>query len=454
MSVSQQTIATSRFGYGPHPRLASPRDAGDLMAQIAPGAAFAPKLGGRTIKKRSQMIREFNQLNRTNKNNSNRDALNARRREIEKLHRRDVERRILTPVRSPYGFYERLAWFWADHFAVAGKDFRNRAMVGRFEADAVRPHVGGSFRDLLRAAALHPSMLMFLDQNKSVGPNSKAGLKRGRGLNENLAREILELHTLGVDAGYTQDDVREFAELLTGVTFKMSEGKLVFRRGRAEPGAEFVLGEAYGGGKGRLRDVYIALDDLAAHPDTARHIARKLAVHFVSDEPDTALVAHIEDAFRRSDGDLPTVYAAMLEHPAAWDGYGAKVRQPFDFAVAALRAVDPDEKELDLIGRRAGGERRLHLALETMGQQVYRPPGPQGWEEAASQWITPQGLTARLNWASHLGQVMERRIDPRDLLETALGDSARDATRFAATNAAERWEGIAFVFASPEFNRR
>ncbi|MEL6793301.1 MAG: DUF1800 domain-containing protein, partial [Pseudomonadota bacterium] len=357
-------------------------------------------------------------------------------------------------MRSPHGFYERLAWFWGDHFAVSGKNFRNRALVGRFEADAIRPNLSGRFADLLRAASLHPSMLIFLDQHKSIGPNSKAGLNRGRGLNENLAREILELHTLGVGAGYTQADVTEFAELLTGVTFKMGDAKLSFRKNRAEPGAELVLGELYGGGPPRLRDVLAALDDLAAHPDTARHIARKLAVHFVADEPDEALVARMEDVYLRSDGDLSAVYAAMLDHPAAWASYGAKVRQPFDFVVATLRAADPSKGELDRIAQRRKGERRLNEVLENMGQPVYRPPGPQGWEEASSHWITPQGLTTRLNWASHIGQVMERRLDPRDLLETALGDAARDATKFAATNAAERWEGVAFVFASPEFNRR
>lgn len=424
------------------------------MAQLAPGAGFADDLGGPTVGERTAMFRAFAKARRAAKTSGDRSQLRAERRAIEQMHRRDRERRILTPLRSPYGFFERLAWFWADHFAVAGRDLRARALVGRFEADAIRPHIAGSFRDLLRAAALHPAMLVFLDQNRSVGPNSRVGLKRGRGLNENLAREILELHTLGVGAGYTQDDVREFAELLTGVSFAMEGGRLTFLPNRAEPGAEIVLGKSYGGGAPRLEDVYLALDDLADHPQTARHIARKLAVHFTADEPDAALVAHMEAAFLRSGGDLPSVYGAMLEHPASWSAYGAKVRQPFDFAVAALRAIDPDDRELDLIGERKNGERRLAAALDAMGQPVYRPPGPQGWREASAHWITPQGLTARLRWASHLGRTMERRLDPRDLLRTALGDSAREATRFAAVNAAERWEGLAFVFASPEFNRR
>lgn len=454
MSTSRDFIAATRFGYGLHPDQRPPLDASDLMAQLSPGGDFAPGLGGASMPERAQMFHEIVRLRRANKDNSHRAELKAQRRRIEAMHRADVERRILTPVRSPFGFYERLAWFWADHFAVAGQNIKNRALVGRFEADAIRPHITGRFHDMLRASSTHPSMLLYLNQNRSFGPKSKAGKRRGRGLNENLAREIIELHTLGVDAGYTQEDVREFAELLTGLTFRVGEGELRFNKNMAEPGGETVLGETYGGGAPRIDDIFRVLDNLADHSATARHIATKLARHFTSDQPDPDLIDHIAAAYKHSGGALPAVYEAMLEHPASWASFGEKVKQPFDFVVSSLRAVNPDEGELDVISRKRNDRRRLFMPLAAMNQPVYRPPGPHGWDEAASAWITPQGLAARLEWAATLGQTMEPRIDPRGLVDTALGDAARDATRFAATKAEERWEGIAFVFASPEFNRR
>lgn len=447
--------ASFRFGYGLKPGEAPPNGPEALLAQIPTGAASQPKLSGPDMAERAALIREFGELRKRNRDEGGlREEMKAVDKRIGSLHRADIRRRTLAPVRSPLGFYERLAWFWADHFAVASNSRQQRVFTGRFEADAIRPHVGGRFRDLLRATSLHPAMLVFLNQNSSVGPNSVGANNGKRGLNENLAREIIELHTLGVGADYSQKDVRQFAELLTGLTFDRKTGEQVFRPRIAEPGAETVLGRTYGGGAPGMDDILQALDDLAAHPSTARHIGWKLARHFVADDPSDALVAHLANAFTRSDGWLPAVYEALLEHPEAWDSYGAKVRQPFDFVVASIRAIGPTKADFERLS--SGEEKALNLVKtqRELGQLALHPPGPQGWPEEAEAWITPQGLTNRVRWASTLARHVEGRIDPRDFLSATLGPLAADETAFAATRAAERWEGIAFVLASPEFNRR
>jgi uncharacterized protein (DUF1800 family) len=216
-----------------------------------------------------------------------------------------------------------------------------------------------------------------------------------------------------------------------------------------------VLGKDYGGGREpRIEDIYRALDDLAAHPATARHIATKLARYFTADDPSASLIAGLETAFLQSDGDLPTVYAALLDHPDSWSSFGQKVKQPFDFVVSSLRAIGPDDEEIALFQQGKDQSTRPERPLSRMNQMPFQPPGPQGWPVAAEAWITAQGLSERIDWASRLARHAEPRIDPRDFLETTLGEHVSDETTFAATRAAERWEGIALVLASPEFNRQ
>lgn len=452
VSVSRQTIAAIRFGYGFRPGEAPPRDAGDLLATLNPGAGF-PAAPGPSMAERVGDYAEFARLRKKNRNDANRPAMMKIRKFVRNRFRRDIRERLLVPVFSPYGFYERLAWFWGDHFAVHGRALIGKSMAPLFETEAIRPFLAGPFRLLLRAAATHPAMVHYLDQDGSIGPDSPAGRKMKMGLNENLAREIIELHTLGVDAAYSQNDVRQFAELLTGLGFDRTDGEQLFRARRAEPGPETVLGVTYGGGAARMADIYRALDDLAAHPATARHIARKLAVHFVSDTPSEGLISHLEAAFRRTDGDLTAVYAALLDHDESWQEFGSKVRQPFDFFVASLRAVGPGDGIVQAIRRQKGGMPVVPL-LRRLGQSPYDPPGPHGWPEAAEDWITPQGLAARIEWLSRLSRRAAPGFDPRDFVQGALGDAASKHTIFAAGAAAERWEGLALVMASPEFNRR
>jgi uncharacterized protein (DUF1800 family) len=375
----------------------------------------------------------------------------ARRAEMDRI----LAHRLARAARGA-GLRERLAWFWADHFTVRPREPRMRPGVAAHAEAAIRPHLAGRFADMLKAAALHPMMLLYLDQAESIGPTSRQGLRSGRGLNENLAREVLELHSLGVDAGYTQDDVRGLARLFTGLAYNLDDG-FRFAPGRAEPGGDLVLGRTYGSGRAaRIEDILEALEDIAARPETARHLAWKLATHFAADTPEPALVDHLAAAYRAHGGALPAVYAALAEHPATWAAAGAKVRQPLEFMAAAFRALGADP--LDMAGLRPRDRQRLTFdALAAMGQPFEDPPGPDGWPEAAGRWITPHGLAARIDWAMTAPpRLLDRaaRPDPRAFVEAVLGARAREETRLAATAAETEWEGVGLVLASPEFNRR
>jgi uncharacterized protein (DUF1800 family) len=326
--------------------------------------------------------------------------------------------------------------------------------VSVFVEEAIRPNVAGSFADMLKAVVTHPSMLVYLDQNSSVGPNSPFSEKhKGRGLNENLAREVLELHTLGVEGSYGQTDVRQLAELFAGIGGDLLSG-FVFRPGRGEPGAKVVLGRRYGGKKPKVEDVDAVLEDLATHPDTARHIAQKLAVHFVSDAPDPALVEALTNRYKATGGDLLVLSEVLLTHPAANTRPLMKVKPPFEFIVSALRALGiPGETVAAMQVRQL----RLLVSapLEKMGQPWQQPRGPDGWAEEASYWITPQGLATRIVWAMGLQDVQKIRMpDPRDFVTTALGDLGGTEVAFAARAAETRGDGVGLVLASPEFQRR
>ena len=352
---------------------------------------------------------------------------------------------------NPDGFRERLIRFWADHFSVSARNRREYLLPGTLIEDAIRPHLTGGFAAMLQAVTLHPAMLVFLDQVQSVGPASTLGKRRDRGLNENLAREVMELHTLGVEAAYGQQDVRQLAELLTGLALDWSKG-FVFDPRRAEPGAETVLGVSYG--TDGLEPILQVLSDLAMRPETAAHIARKLVVHFVSDSPDPALVAHICAAYLNNGGDLMAVYSALLEHPAAWVDDAQKARQPYDFIVSSLRALGVTGDAVLGAGKRPF--RRFVISpLEAMGQSLQGPGGPDGWPEDVAVWINPAGLAARINWAMDVpARLIPDLPDPTALAVRALGPLASDRLLWAVTRAESVREGVGLVLASAEFNRR
>src|SRR3954452_22595664 len=264
--------------------------------------------------------------------------------------------RLSAALTTDSPFIERLVHFWANHFAVSVDKLPVIGLAGLLEFEAIRPHVLGRFSDMLVAVEQHPAMLVYLDQAQSIGPNSRAGQfaairgGKARGLNENLAREIMELHTLGVRTGYSQADVTEFARALTGWTVggigrgpaarmlgNAPAGEFQFADLLHEPGDRTIMGKRYGqSGEAQARAV---LMDLAASPATAKHLATKLARHFAGDDPPPALVDRLSKAYLASNGDLPTVYRALIESPEPWATQPLKFKTPWEWSVSALRAV-------------------------------------------------------------------------------------------------------------------
>ncbi|WP_306419388.1 DUF1800 domain-containing protein [Teichococcus oryzae] len=343
---------------------------------------------------------------------------------------------------APYR--ERLVAFWANHFTVARRAGYGAAVaIGPYLREAIRPHVNGRFTDMLRAVATHPAMLSYLNQSASVGPNSAQGKRTGRGLNENLAREILELHTVTPAAGYSQADVVEFARLLTGWGNERRKPPLgvVFRASHHEPGAKTVMGRRFEEGR-EATDA--ALRFLAEHPATHRFLATKLVRHFVADDPPPAAVARIEAVLRDTGGDLAAVAAALPRLPQAWNPPLGKLRSPADYTIAALRACG---------ARGIASGRFAWGSTVRMNQSAWDARQPNGWPDHAGAWLGPEPMMQRLDWCYEVAGHFAR-LDPMAVLDTALGPLARDETRQALRGAGSPRDALALLFASSEFQRR
>lgn len=454
--MSTATLAAIRFGTGLSPRVAPPADAEALLASLAGRDRAAARFPVAGLADLWPLVGEYGDARRDSTAGRAGGAarFRAAKAAIRDMLAAGLRARLMRGILAPDGFRERLTWFWADHFTVRATSLRYLPGPATYVEEAIRPQVGAKFSKMLRAAAIHPVMLSYLDQDSSIGPQSRAGTRGDGGLNENLAREILELHTLGVGARFTQKDVTEFAELLTGLTFTV-DGGFRFRPRWAEPGAEYVLGSLYGGkGPARRKDIFAALDDIAHMPATAAHLARKLAVHFISDTPDPDLVQQMTEAYLAHDTDLMPVYAAMLAHPSAWGPPGDKARQPFEFVTAALRALGTEEARLATLTN--GELTRLVLRpLARMGQPYEKPPGPNGWPEAAEAWITPPALAERIGWAMNVKALHDGPMpEPADFVATALGDLAPADLAQSVRMAESKRAGLGLVLASPAFNRR
>lgn len=447
-------IAAFRFGYGPAPGMAATPAAllaglqgPDAMARAYPVAA-GPELAG--------MLGAADQARQEAKRQKPRDpGLDQRAVALDQAvidaSRAALRATLARAVAAPDGLRERLVAFWADHFTVAAPGLHRAILPAAMAEEAIRPNLTASFAEMLTAVALHPAMLTYLDQSFSTGPNSVLGKRKGRGLNENFARELLELHTLGVGAGYGQGDVRELAGLLAGLSGRARQG-FDFNPQKAEPGAQVVLGKAYAGET--LEAIRAVLGDLARRPETAEHIGRKLAVHFVADLPEAALVQALAAAFRQGEGALMPVYQVLVTHPAAAVPDLAKARQPWDFLVAAFRAIGVSGDEI-MAWPEKHLTRRVVKPLIAMGQPWKQPRGPDGWPEDFAAWITPAGLATRIAWAMGTPETLRRPLpDPAEVARAAFGGTAPEAVVWAATRAESRAEGIGVVLASPAFNRR
>ena len=341
------------------------------------------------------------------------------------------------------GFTERLIWFWSNHFCVSADKIPS--MAGSYEREAIRPYALGKFVDLLQTVESHPAMLYYLDNAGSMGADSTAGINRDKGLNENLAREILELHTLGVRSGYSHADVTSFANVLTGWTFidtavPLHGGEFAFLKRFHEPGAQTVLGKRYpdtGVEQGRA-----VLADLARHPATAQHIAQKLARHFVADEPPPSLVAKLEATFKGTGGDLKEVAKTLVTADETWAPQRRKLKAPAVWVVAVLRLIGVMPG--NTIGRVLG-------AQASLGQTLWRPPAPNGYPDTEAAWI--DGIPRRLDIANEFASHAAANTDPRALLDAGLGPLASAATRDTIARAESRAQALALLVMSPEFLR-
>lgn len=454
-------LAERRFGFGLSSSVPAPQSVADMLAGLVDEdraqAAF-PISSYREFQDDYVLRRRFNTYARENPDtDEGREAL-EKARDIQRQVRADRaqafvqwQARRITTTRA---FRERLVSFWADHFTARGKGGLLREATPFYVEEAVRPYVSGRFGDLLISCVTHPVMLHYLDQNTSVGPNSVIAQRRQRplGLNENLAREVLELHTLGVNGPYDQTDVRELAELFTGLAATRDYG-FKFRRRLSEPGAETVLGKTYSD-KASLATIKEALQDLALHPATAAHVARKLAVHFVSDTPPEPLVSHVTAAYRQSDGDLMQCYQAMLEHPAAWDATAQNIRPPDEFVSATLRALGVPTATMQTLETPVLRD-VFFRPLRLMGQPWLAPAGPDGFAEEDEAWATPQGISARLEWGMQApARLLDALPDPRKFASAALGPDVPERVAFAAKAAETRKVAIGLILASPAFQRR
>lgn len=363
-----------------------------------------------------------------------------------KANVRIAEARIEAAVDAKHPLQERLVHFWFDHFTISSLVGGVIGVADLYENEAIRPHIFGKFRDMLAAVTKHPLMLVYLDNVVSVGPNSAYGQERGKGLNENLARELMELHTLGVDGGYTQADVRALAKILTGWTVTPIEHadptQLRFLSNRHEPGEKVLLGRTIP--EGGQAELETALDMLASSPKTAHHIAWKLAAHFIADDPPKDVVSVLERRFIETDGDLRAVTRALIEHPGSWTPDARKVLIPEDWGVALARLAGVD-------GARAAPI--LQTATTFLGQKVYGAPSPKGWPDSVDAWLTPETVIARASWALKIVEEWSVDLDPRLLLASYGFAEEEDAVR-AITGAPSRSDGLALIAASPRFNLR
>jgi uncharacterized protein (DUF1800 family) len=452
-------IAANRFGLGARPGELK-RIAGDprawLSAQLRGPRAPPPPIS--SLSSSATIFETYADGRGQRRTGNARKALETRRRKLAPLYLDQVAARYRAAIESEESFRERLIHFWTNHFAVSADKPAVIALAATLENETIRPGIGGRFVDMLQAVESHPAMILYLDNQASVGPHSRLAQRaagrmsrsgRKLSINENLAREILELHTLGVDGGYTQTDVTNFALALTGWSVgggrgdaSGAPGKVMFRDIAHEPGPKSILGRRYAeDGAAQSRTI---LEDLARHPATATHLATKLVRHFVADDPPAAVVERVARTFRDSESDLPSVHGALTEAPQAWSSQTMKLKTPHEYVVSALRMLDyvPEQP------------RQVLSCFLLLGQRPYSPGSPAGWPDRADQWDGPDALLKRIEWASVLGERLRSRFEPLDRAAHALGDALSSHTRTAISRAASAGQGITLLLASPEFQRR
>jgi uncharacterized protein (DUF1800 family) len=478
MALDQAFIATTRYGLGPRPGDLN-RVAGDpigwLTAQLD-RPEHPPQLDGlpspedqmrRFFALRRDKIEERRQAAQAPSRptamrgtvsepasaagagapNASANAFNGLDRPIQEIYLSETEARTLAAIDSETPLVERLVAFWSNHFTVSIQRGEIAGLCGPFEREAIRPYALGRFHDMLAAVIRHPAMLLYLDNARSIGPNSIAG-RRGRnvGINENLGRELLELHTLGVKGGYGQHDVEAMARMLTGWTVvpiaKPDGGRFYFEPRIHEPGPKTLLGVAYP--ESGAEETAAALAALSRHPSTAKHIAEKLARHFIADDPPPAAVERIAAVFQRTGGDLKEVTRAAIDSPEAWTEPLAKVKAPQDYVVSLARAT----------GFSPNDGKRLIQSLRMLDQGPFSAPSPAGWPDRAEDWLGPEALMHRIEWANAAAKKIGRSTPAEAIMAETIAPVTRPETRAAIVSSSDPAEKLTLLFASREFQRR
>lgn len=480
MTQLQGAIAATRFGMGARPgeiEAASSDPRGWLKSQIKVGAAAVPADGLLSAKEvfAARTDAYENMMPDASGNGANGDvrteAQSAIQKQVQKEARDGLALEIAARGRhaaaTPSSFAERWARFWSNHFTVAARNAQTIGLVGPFEREAIRPNAFGSFARLLGASTFHPAMLVYLDANRSIGPSTPAAQRRDAGLNENFAREILELHTMGVGSGYTQADIVEFAKALTGWTIgnprtvrlaslrpqgggakplasevRQEVGETLFLEQLHEPGGRKVLGKTYS--VAAKNQAAAILDDLAMKPATARHIATKLARHFVADQPPEGAIKKLEVAYLKSNGDLSTLARAVVDLDEAWAETPQKFKTPEELLVSVARSSGGD----------AAFGRDQRAVYQSLAQQPFSAPSPAGWPDDTASWSGSDAIKKRLEWANAVSRRMARGKSPTEFLDAALGPIAGAKTRQAVARAESAEQGFTLALMSPEFQRR
>jgi uncharacterized protein (DUF1800 family) len=474
-------IAAFRFGLGePTLDVVAPDPQAWLLAQLGPGDPPAGKVrdAENVLADRHRirkLSREFKRNNRDAQSEMTEGPVKAAKKvvrasdagkgsvDLNVATREDRRVRLRTALVTKRPFAEHLVWFWANHFTVSAAKGKARGLVGAFERDAIRPHIAGTFEAMLRASTTHSAMLQYLDNQHSAGPNSayvqrslraRPGDKspdKVRGLNENLARELMELHTLGVartdgSAAYSQADVTALAAVLTGwrpsQELRGERGQPVFDASWHEPGSKQVMGRRLPEGPGALDE---ALHLLATHPATARHVCARMVRHFIADEPPPALVERLVAAWQRSGGNLVQVTQALVTAPESWSAVAGKLRTPEEFAVCGLRMLGQDSEALALVA---------DAGTVGMGQEVQSAPSPAGWPERSEEWLGPEAMWTRVEWAQQLSRRLGGQQDARSIARRALGEGLSERTARQLSQAADGEQALTMLLLAPEIQRR
>ena len=454
-------IATNRFGLGPSRAdiaKASSNPKAWLLQQIDADAVKTRDV--RAQYKSAFLLNEADEIRLL----KSKEAKKQRRKSVNAQYSKTMDARLLNQIETASPFAERMVMFWSNHFTVS----RTRGLIGSaipaYEDEAIRPFIFGRFEDLLINVVQHPCMLIYLDNISSIGPNSRLGKRRNKDLNENLAREILELHTMGSQGGYSQNDVTNFAKILTGWTVGRARrnakapkkagknvpqpplGEFYFNGAIHEPGAQILLKKRFdqtGHAQGLA-----ALKAIAAHPSTAKFIATKLVRHFVDDNPPKADIDKIAGIFLRSKGDLAAVSRGVIGLKSAWAMSGSKVKTPEELVISTLRALYQG-------GKASAPKKRLFLpALKSMGQEVFRAPSPAGWPDIAKGWIAPESLMRRIEWVREVSRLSSADIRPLDIFDNSIAPIASKQTKAIISGAPSREDGLALIFSSAAFQRR